>query len=204
MVYIDPKTGTYPANPREYPDAQPVAATSPPMTRWNQRAVEQAPVKTGEGWAQAWAVVDVEYTEAEAAALLASALQVAVTQIDAEADAARLRVAGDPLRAIEYQRAESDAKAYAAAGFAGDVPPAVASWAEAKEWTPRQAAEDILREAADYQAVLLAIRDVRLKGKEVARRATNPDEVRAAAADTLARIMAVTQAAPTQAAGIPQ
>lgn len=191
MSYIDPKTGTYPADLREYPDAQPVAATVPPMTRWDQRAVEQAPVKTADGWAQTWAVADTEYTVAEAAALLASALQVAVAQIDAEADAARLRVAGDPLRAIEYQRAEADAKAYAAAGFAGDVPPAVASWAEAKDWTPRQAAEDILREAADYQAVLLAIRDVRLKGKEGARRAANPDEVRAAAADTLARIAAM-------------
>lgn len=113
-----------------------------------------------------------------------------VLAIDATADAARLAVAGDPLRAEEYRIAEGEAKAYQAAGYAGDVPPAVASWAEAKGWTGQQAADDILAVATAWNAALYAIRDARLKAKEAVRNATTADQAQAIAAEACAGIQA--------------
>ncbi len=94
-------------------------------------------------------------------------------QIDHAADAARLAVAGDPLRAVEYQAAEAQATAFKAAGYAGTCPPAVKSWADAKGWTSQQAADDIIAVAAAWNGALLAIRDVRLKAKEGVRNAAD-------------------------------
>ncbi len=96
---------------------------------------------------------------------------VMLQRIDDAADMARLAVVGDPLRATEYQMAEAEAKAYQAAGYTGEVPLSVASWAEAKQWTAKQAAESILAEAAAWNSALYAIRDVRLKAKEAVRNA---------------------------------
>lgn len=87
-------------------------------------------------------------------------------RIDREADAARLKIAGDPLRVIEYQKAEEEAAAYKAAGYTGTVPPMVLSWAEAKGWTSQQATDDILAVAAAWRQALYSLRDIRLKGKE--------------------------------------
>lgn len=94
-----------------------------------------------------------------------------VLAIDAAADAARLAVAGDPLRAAEYQVAEADAKGYQAAGYSGVVPLSVKSWAEAKQWPAKQAADNILAESAAWNAALYTIRDARLKAKEGVRNA---------------------------------
>jgi hypothetical protein len=102
-------------------------------------------------------------------------------RIDAAADAARLAVAGDPLRAAEYQIAETEAKAYQAGGYSGDCPPSVKSWAEAKNWTAKQAADNILAEAAAWSAALYAIRDARLKAKEGVRNALTADAAAAVA-----------------------
>ena len=101
--------------------------------------------------------------------------------IDRAADAARLAVAGDPLRAAEYQVAEAEAKAYQAAGYAGDCPPSVRSWAEAKNWTGKQAADNIIAEAAAWNGALYAIRDARLKAKEGVRSALTADAAAALA-----------------------
>lgn len=87
-------------------------------------------------------------------------------RIDREADAARLKITGDPLRVIEYQKAEEEAAAYKAAGYTGTVPPMVLSWAEAKGWTSQQATDDILAVAAAWRQALYSLRDIRLKGKE--------------------------------------
>lgn len=102
---------------------------------------------------------------------VATATSLAITAIDKAADDARLAVAGDPLRAAEYQIAEAEAKAYQAAGYAGECPPSVKSWAEAKAWTSRQAADNIIAEAGAWNTALYAIRDVRLKAKENVRNA---------------------------------
>ena len=56
---------------------------------------------------------------------LAAALLVASRQIDDAADAARRAVLGDSLRALEYQRAAAEARAFAAGGYVGDMPSSV-------------------------------------------------------------------------------
>lgn len=111
-------------------------------------------------------------------------------KIDAEADAARLKIAGDPLRVVEYQRAEAEATAYAAAGYTGTVPRTVEDWAEAKGWTAQEATDDILRASAAWNAALYAFRGIRLKGKEAVKAAV--ESARQTAADAaIAQIAAV-------------
>lgn len=90
------------------------------------------------------------------------------TRIDTAADTARARVAGDPLRAVEYDRARIAAEQFAAAGYQGDVPPMVAAWA-INGRTGQEAADDILHEAAQYTAALIALRETRLAAKEQVR-----------------------------------
>lgn len=101
--------------------------------------------------------------------------------IDEAADAARLAVAGDPLRAAEYQIAETEARTYQAAGYVDECPRSVKSWAEAKNWSPKQAADNIIAEAAAWNAALYAIRDARLKAKEGVRNALTAESASAIA-----------------------
>lgn len=96
--------------------------------------------------------------------------------IDSSADAARARVAGDPLRAVEYDRARIEAEQFAAASYEGDVPPMVAAWAIGGR-TAQQAADDILHEAAQYTAALIALRETRLAAKEQVRALMDAGEV---------------------------
>lgn len=110
--------------------------------------------------------------------------------IDKAADAARLAVAGDPLRAAEYQIAEVEAKAYKAAGYTGDCPPSVKSWAEAKGWSSKQAADNIIAEANAWNAALYAIRDARLKAKEGVRNAVTAEDAAAIVTAAVAGIEA--------------
>jgi hypothetical protein len=87
-------------------------------------------------------------------------------RVDAAADAARAAVAGDPLRAVEYDRAASEAQVFAAAGYPTDaVPRTVAAWA-INGRTAQQAADSILAEAAAYTEALYVIRETRLAAKE--------------------------------------
>src|SRR5690606_6498243 len=85
--------------------------------------------------------------------------------IDAAADAARARVVGDPLRALEYDRARIEAEAFAAADYQGEVPPMVAAWA-INGRTAREATDDIRTEAFDYIEALYRVRAIRLAAKE--------------------------------------
>lgn len=89
-------------------------------------------------------------------------------QIDTAADAARRAVAGDPLRAVEYDRARQAAEQFAAADYQGEVPAMVAAWA-INGRTPQQAAESILNEAAAYTNALELLRTTRLAAKEQVR-----------------------------------
>jgi hypothetical protein len=86
-------------------------------------------------------------------------------RIDGAADRARRAVAGDPLRAVEYDHARLAAEQYAAAGYQGEVPAMVAAWA-INGRTPQQAAENILAEAAAYTNALERLRATRLAAKE--------------------------------------
>lgn len=89
-------------------------------------------------------------------------------RIDTAADAARRAVAGDPLRAVEYDRARLAAEQFAAAGYEGEVPAMVAAWA-INGRTPQQAADSILAEAAAYTNALELLRTTRLAAKEQVR-----------------------------------
>ncbi len=111
-------------------------------------------------------------------------------QVDRAADAARAKVAGDPLRAVEYQRAADEASDFKAGGYQGEVPPMVAAWA-INGRTAQQAADNILSEAAQYTAALVLLRTVRLQAKERIRAAMSGGQVEQAesiAAETIASI----------------
>lgn len=97
-------------------------------------------------------------------------------RIDAAADAARRAVAGDPLRAVEYDRARLAAEQFAAANYQGEVPPMVAAWA-INGRTPQQAADSILAEAAAYTNALELLRTTRLAAKEQVRAMMDAGEV---------------------------
>jgi hypothetical protein len=136
----------------------------------------------------AW-VFDAALQAANLQAVQASLCQ----QIDATADTARARVAGDPLRAVEYDRARIEAQAFADAGYPGDaVPRTVAAWA-INGRTAQQAADSILAEAAAYTEALYVIRETRLAAKEQIRSLMAVDEVEQAqqlAEQTIAAIEA--------------
>lgn len=100
-------------------------------------------------------------------------------RIDQVADAKRMQFLGDVTRAFEYQAAERDAKAYAEAGFTGATPPNVQAWADATGMTTRQAAENILAEAAQYNSALNGIRAIRLQGKQAVRTLPEKDAIKA-------------------------
>lgn len=90
-------------------------------------------------------------------------------KIDAAADSARSTVAGDPLRAVEYDRAAEQARQFVSAGYPADaVPPMVASWAIGDR-TPQEAADDILAEASAFSAALIELRTLRLAAKDQVR-----------------------------------
>lgn len=112
--------------------------------------------------------------------------------IDSAADTARCAVAGDALRAVEYERAAAEAKTFSAAGYQGEVPPMVAAWA-INGRTAQQAADSILQEAAQYTTALIQLRTVRLNAKELIRQAMAAGQVEQAqdiAAETIASIAA--------------
>lgn len=113
-------------------------------------------------------------------------------RVDTSADKARAKVAGDPLRALEYDRSRLEAEAYKVAGYQGEVPRMVAAWA-INGRTPRQAADSILAEAAAYTEALYLIRETRLQAKELIRAAMAGGQVEQAesiAAETIANIQA--------------
>lgn len=113
-------------------------------------------------------------------------------QIDSAADAARRAVAGDSLRAVEYDRSRLEAEQFAAVDYQGEVPPMVAAWA-INGRTAQQAADSILQEAAQYTAALVQLRTVRLNAKELVRQAMAAGQVEQAqdiAAETIASIEA--------------
>lgn len=90
-----------------------------------------------------------------------------IRQIDAEADAITYSVQGE--RALEYLRAEEEAKAFKEANYTGTVPDSVASWASAKGQTATWAADDILTTATGWRQAQSSIRAARLTCKERAR-----------------------------------
>ncbi|MCU1717431.1 phage tail protein [Pseudomonas sp. 5P_3.1_Bac2] len=85
--------------------------------------------------------------------------------IDYAADKLRRQLTGDPLRAVEYEQARVEAEQFVAAAYQGDVPSMVAAWAIAPR-TAQEAADEILRKAANYRSVFEQLRTLRLAAKE--------------------------------------
>lgn len=94
------------------------------------------------------------------------ALQIKRDRVDLAADGARRKYVPHLSTVSEYEQAERDASAFKAADYSGSVPAAVLAWAQAKGWTARQAADDILAAAASLRGKLMQIRAARLAGKE--------------------------------------
>ncbi|MBZ3664908.1 hypothetical protein E4195_11685 [Pseudomonas putida] len=124
-----------------------------------------------------------------------AALLVAAQQIEQAADQARASVLVDPLRAVELQMAEADAKAYKLAGFDGEVPATVQAVVDASEVEPQAAAELILAESATWRGLLCEIRAARLKGKQAMLKATTHDEAERFADTAINAIRAISKAA---------
>lgn len=114
-----------------------------------------------------------------------------IADIDRQADALRLAIVGDPLRVEEYRLARDEAKAYISAGYSGPVPPSVLSWAKAKAWSARQAADDIAAVAAAWESALYAVRSIRLQGKESVRNAATDAAAKTAHDSVLAQLAAL-------------
>lgn len=125
---------------------------------------------------------------------LAEQITALCLQVDTAADAARLKIAGDPLRVVEYDRAATEAQAFKESGYTGATPPTVASWAVAKNWTAQQSADDILAVSAAWNAALYALRDIRLKGKEAIKASADAETATAAATASSDQIKAVLSA----------
>ncbi|MHC8390576.1 phage tail protein [Pseudomonas sp. MDT2-39-1] len=87
-------------------------------------------------------------------------------RIDAVADSTRKTMAGDPLRAMEYTQAAADAQAFVEEGYPKKaVPLSVSAWV-VKGRTARQAADQIIAKATQFNEGLLTVRTLRLKAKE--------------------------------------
>jgi len=115
--------------------------------------------------AHTWEDGNWALTEENAAELLRQETERLCTKIDAAADSARRTLAGDPLRALEYQQTALEAQAFKEQGYPKKaVPLAVSAWV-VKGRTARQAADQILAKAAEFDSNLLALREVRLKAK---------------------------------------
>lgn len=103
-----------------------------------------------------------------------------MSAIDNAADAARRLVAGDPLRAVEYERASVEAQNFKDAGYPeAEIPRSVAAWA-INGRTARQAADDIIVEADAYLEVLYQLREVRLRAKDQVRALVAEGDITAA------------------------
>ena len=152
--------------------------------------------KDGLGWravnGQGDVGQDEHYSEAQPAQAVVVSSQTLCNRVDQAADAARRAVAGDPLRAVEYDRAAAEAQAFAASGYQGEVPPMVAAWAISGR-TAQQAADSILAEAAQYNGALVQLRTTRLQAKELIHTAMQAGDIEQAqdiAAETIAAIEA--------------
>src|SRR5690606_1536764 len=97
----------------------------------------------------------------------------------------------------EYRLAKQETDAWIAAGAPADaVPPSIAAWAQARDWTPEQAATDILRTEQLWTSMLLAIREQRLLGKGAVDAAGDDADFDAIAAPFIAALDAIRAQAP--------
>lgn len=94
-----------------------------------------------------------------------------VKQIDTDVDYIYDAVVGS--RTSEYALAESDARYYVNASYAGVVPNSVQALADAKAWPAAKAADDIISKASAWKAVQVEVRAKRLAAKEKTKTSTS-------------------------------
>lgn len=104
-------------------------------------------------------------------------IEIYCNQLDDLAEACRQAAIVNDLRAVEYEYTTSSALEYKNANYAGVVPAAVQSWADAAGKTPQEACDDILERRRQYLDALLTIRDQRLRGKALIRQQTTLDDI---------------------------
>lgn len=141
-----------------------------------------------------WNLAAPEPTPQQLLVAARGALQASLCRdIDQAADQARALVAGDPLRAVEYEKAAAEAQAFKDAGYpAGAAPRMVAAWAIGGR-SAKDAADNILAEAAAYNNALYQLREIRLAAKQQVRQAMfeeKPVQAAAIATGTIAAIKA--------------
>ena len=94
-----------------------------------------------------------------------------VKKIDQDVDKIYADSVGN--RVTEYALAEQEAIAYKAAGYSGDAPSTVQSWASAKGKSAQWATDDMIITANGWRTAQGAMRSTRLAKKELARSATS-------------------------------
>lgn len=109
--------------------------------------------------------------------------EIYCNKLDDLGEAARQAAIVNDLRAVEYEYTAQSALEYKNANYAGDVPPAILSWATASNKTPQEACDDILDRRRQYLDALLTIRDQRLRGKALIRQQTTHETVLSTYAD---------------------
>ena len=164
---------------------------------WDERVDGLLPAVTLGGMTRTGNTLAFSQAMADTAngAVFGTAKAAFIAQVDSDVDAIYAAVVGN--RSDEYTQAFSDATAYKVAGYTGTVPASVQSWATAKTWTAKQAADDILTAAARLATLRDNIRAARLLRKEQARSAVDP-----AALATVSATWAATVAAIRTSAGL--
>lgn len=138
-------------------------------------------------------VAPVPLTDAQQ---LANSQPALCAMIDATADAVYIAIGGpSPGRLAEYEQAKSDALAYQAANWSGNVPATVQCWATASNITAEAAAQSIIATATAWENVLTGVRSARLIGKAAVNAATTTAAAQAAAQTAVANVQAAASAA---------
>ncbi|MDH0343606.1 hypothetical protein [Chromobacterium haemolyticum] len=152
------------------------------------RVADGAYIPKGHRWWDEYELWRQQGNQPEPQFVLGELQEQLLRDIDVATDVARNETLGSELRLAEYQRAAAEAQAFKDAGYKGEAPPAVRSWAEAKGWDGQQAADSILAKAAACEQALYAIRDARLKGKEAVRQASDETAARTAADEAVSQL----------------
>ena len=150
----------------------PVLPAPAPEHGKSQLALRDGAILNGLGqWVQRWRIADLPAEDLTAR--LAEMRQALLIKIDKDVDTIYDAAIGS--RGMEYALASEQAYAFKAINYQGEVPSSVASWAAAKNWNAKQAADDIILAAERWGRARDALREKRLAHKEEARAATSID-----------------------------
>jgi hypothetical protein len=145
-----------------------VTTISPTVIENIERAEEVTPIFSEGVWKQQWVITPL--TGDEINSLFTNTRIEYLKELDQNVDQLIKDCIGE--KATEYQRAETQARAYKASGYSGDAQRSVKVWAEIKGWTQVEGADDIIRQADAWIAAQETIREKRLYAKEAYRVST--------------------------------